>query len=191
MSYKITSAFLLVLLTTLCNVSLAKHPAPNPQTVHQQIIAAAQKQDFQAAFTLLKPLAEQGDAAAQHNLAVFYQDGLGVSADARQALYWYEQAAAQGLAESQFMAGLMYSDGMGTPQDYTKAAHWYAQAAVQGHDEAQNNLAARYATGTGVNKDMATAKRWYARAAKQGNRQAAFTLEQLNHLEQTDKTDKK
>lgn len=152
------------------------------QAVYDRAVAAYQKQDYKTAFKLLEPLAKRGDRTAQNNLAVLYQDGLGVKADPVKALYWYEKSGAQGEAEAQFMAGLMYSDGIGTKQDYKKAAYWYAKAANQGHSEAQNNLAARYATGTGVDKNMEKAKFWYAKAAAQGNRQAAFTLKQLEAL---------
>ena len=160
------------------------------QAIYNQAIAAVQKGDYSAAFKILEPLAKKGDATAQHNLAVLYQDGLGTKTDAKQALYWYEKAAAQGEPEAQFMAGLMYSDGTGTAQDYKKAAYWYEKAAKKGHSEAQNNLAARYATGSGVNKDMAKAKYWYRKAAAQGNQSAAYTLQQLEALEKSEQKGK-
>ena len=167
----------------------AAKTSPN-QAVYNQAIAAVQKGDYTTAFNVLEPLAKKGDATAQHNLAVLYQDGLGTQVDAKQALYWYEKAAAQGEPEAQFMAGLMYSDGTGTAQDYKKAAQWYEKAAKKGHSEAQNNLAARYATGTGVPRDMAKAKYWYGKAAAQGNKQAAYTLQQLEELEKSGKNSK-
>lgn len=181
--------------------ALAKAPAqhskkanasksPPNQAIYNQAIAAVQKGDYTTAFKVLEPLAKKGDATAQHNLAVLYQDGLGTQADAKQALYWYEKAAAQGEPEAQFMTGLMYSDGTGTAQDYKKAAYWYEKAAQKGHAEAQNNLAARYATGTGVPRDMAKAKYWYGKAAAQGNKQAAYTLQQLEELEKSGKNNK-
>ena len=160
------------------------------QALYNQAIAAVQKGDYATAFKILEPLAKKGDATAQHNLAVLYQDGLGTKADAKQALYWYEKAATQGEPEAQFMAGLMYSDGTGTAQDYKKAAYWYEKAAQKGHPEAQNNLAARYATGSGVNKDMAKAKYWYRKAAAQGNQSAAYTLQQLEALEKSEQKGK-
>lgn len=147
--------------------------------VHEQAVSAFVQQDFDRVHALLRPLAEAGDAAAQYNLAVLYEDGLGVAADARQALDWYRKAAAQGHAEAQFVAGLMYAEGRGTEQDYAQAAAYYRQAAQQGHAEAQNNLAARYASGTGVPRDLAEARKWLAAAAAQGNRTAAYTLQQL------------
>ncbi|XXQ67671.1 tetratricopeptide repeat protein [Neisseriaceae bacterium B1] len=166
----------------------AQTPATKPINLrYQQAIAAYQKQDFQAAFQLLEPMAKAGDKTAQHNLAVLYQDGLGTKQDDKKALYWYEQAAKQGEAEAQFMAGLMYSDGIGTKQNYEKAVYWYQKAAAQNHVDAQNNLAVRYATGSGIAKNMAEAKKWYRRAAEQGNQQSAFTLQQLELLEMKDK----
>lgn len=147
---------LLLTLLLACTASAyATQPENANQAKYAQAVQAYTKHNFQAAFRILKPLAKQGDKTAQHNLAVLYQDGLGVKADAKQALYWYEQAAKQGEAEAQFMAGKMYSDGDGVEQDYAKAVYWYTKAAEQGHNEAQNNLAARYATGTGVEKNIA------------------------------------
>ena len=73
----------------------ARKSATN-QAVYNQAIAAVQKGDYATAFKILEPLAKKGDATAQHNLAVLYQDGLGTTADAKQALHWYEKAAAQG-----------------------------------------------------------------------------------------------
>lgn len=160
----------------------AKQPAQKaaaPQYTLEQATAAYQKRDFQTAFKILSALANQGNAMAQNNLAVLYQDGLGTKADSAAAFKWYKKAAMQGHAEAQFMTGLMYSEGNGTAQNYAEAAKWYKKAALQNHPEAQNNLAARYATGTGVKRDLAEAKKWYAKAAANGNRTAAFTLKQL------------
>ena len=180
---KLWKQCLWILAQAACTFAMAQPPVSAHEAEYAQAAAAYQKQDFATVIRLLQPLAEQGDATAQHNLAVLYQDGLGVPASAEKALYWYEKAAEQGQAEAQFMAGLMYSDGIGTAQDYQKAAQWYEKAAQKGHAEAQNNLAARYATGTGVTRDMAKAKYWYGKAAAQGNKQAAYTLQQLEALE--------
>ena len=52
--------------------------------------------------------AEQGNAAAQHNLGVMYENGEGVRQDDAEAVRWYRQAAEQGLAQAQTNLGLMY-----------------------------------------------------------------------------------
>ena len=40
--------------------------------------------------------AEQGDAEAQYNLGVMYREGMGVTEDDVQAIYWFTKAAEQG-----------------------------------------------------------------------------------------------
>ena len=51
--------------------------------------------------------AAQGNAAAQFNLGVMYENGRGVRRDDAEAVKWYRQAAAQGLAQAQFNLGVM------------------------------------------------------------------------------------
>jgi uncharacterized protein len=49
---------------------------------------------------LLRPLAEQGVAPAQHDLGVMYANGQGVPQDYATAVSWYRKAAEQGLAHT-------------------------------------------------------------------------------------------
>ena len=105
-----------IVLLTLFLAFATVQAAPNPkyQAKYAAAAAAYQKQDFQAAFKILLPLAQQGDKTAQNNVAVLYLDGLGIPKNPKMALMWFAKAAAQGEAEAQFMAGLMYSEGNGT-----------------------------------------------------------------------------
>lgn len=48
-----------------------------------------------------RPLAEQGDAAAQFSLGLMYANGEGVPEDGIQAYAWFNLAAAQGLGEGE------------------------------------------------------------------------------------------
>ena len=43
--------------------------------------AAMKRRDYASALRLIRPLAEQGNANAQYNLGVFYDNGLGVPQD--------------------------------------------------------------------------------------------------------------
>jgi TPR repeat protein len=43
--------------------------------------AALKRRDYQTAVRLIRPLAEQGNAHAQYNLGVLYDNGLGVPLD--------------------------------------------------------------------------------------------------------------
>ena len=49
--------------------------------------------------------AEQGDASAQYNLGVMYENGHGVEQDDEQAVFWYRKAAEQGYADAQYNLG--------------------------------------------------------------------------------------
>ena len=66
---------------------------------------AAKRGDYATAFRKWKPLAEQGDAVAQHNLGGMYRTGLGVPQNYETAVKWYRRAAEQGHAESEFNLG--------------------------------------------------------------------------------------
>ena len=58
--------------------------------------AAIKRRDYATAVRLIRPLAEQGDASAQYNLGVFYDNGLGVPQDKVRAYLWLNLSAAQG-----------------------------------------------------------------------------------------------
>ena len=55
------------------------------------------RKDYKTAFEKLKPLAEQGDAEAQYNLGVMYDQGLGVTQDYIEAYKWHSIAYASGV----------------------------------------------------------------------------------------------
>jgi uncharacterized protein len=58
--------------------------------------SAIKRRDYATALRLIRPLAEQGDANAQYNLGVFYDNGLGVPQDKVRAYMWLNLSAAQG-----------------------------------------------------------------------------------------------
>lgn len=58
--------------------------------------AAVKKRDYTTAVRLIRPLAEQGNATAQYNLGLFYDNGLGVPQDRVRAHMWLNLAAMQG-----------------------------------------------------------------------------------------------
>ena len=125
-------------------------------------------EDYATASRLLRPLAAQGHAGAQHNLGVVYGNGQGVPQSYAEALKWYRLAAEQGVAQSQSNLGLMYDNGQGVPQDYAEALKWYRLAAMQGHGPAQQNLGVMYVLGQGVPQDYVQAHIWFNLAAANG-----------------------
>jgi TPR repeat protein len=67
-------------------------------------VAAYERGDYNTALNHLQPLAEQGDAEAQHYLGWMYEYGAGVVQDDVTAVKCYTKAAEQGLAEAQRLA---------------------------------------------------------------------------------------
>ncbi len=54
---------------------------------------AIERGDFKTAFQYFKIAAEQGNSIAQQNLAVLYNNGLGVKQDPQSAAYWIERSS--------------------------------------------------------------------------------------------------
>ncbi|WP_455512162.1 tetratricopeptide repeat protein [Neisseria lactamica] len=83
--------------------------------------------------------AAQGNAAAQFNLGVMYENGQGVRQDYVQAVQWYRKASEQGDAQAQFNLGVMYAEGRGVRQDLALAQEWYGKACQNGDQKACDN----------------------------------------------------
>jgi uncharacterized protein len=128
-------------------------------------IAAYQHGDFAAALRLLQPFAEHGDASAECNLGVMYEQGRGVAQNYGEAMRWFRLAALQGDASAQSNLGVMYYKGQGIAQDYGEARKWYRMAAEQRNLEAQFNLGVMYEEGRGVAQDRVRAHMWFNLAA--------------------------
>lgn len=132
--------------------------------------------DYEKALSILKPLAEKGNAKAQVTLGTMYDFGHGVEKDVLTAVDWYEKAAAQGNSLVQHDLGVKYFRGMGIAQNYEKAAAWWRMAADNGVAESQYNLGLMYVRGLSFEKDNAQAINWYSKAASQGHANAQYNL---------------
>ena len=87
----------------------------------------------------LRKAAEQGNATAQGNLGLMYNNGEGLPQDYQEAVIWYRKAAEQGNASAQFSLGLRYANGEGVPQDYVQAHKWVNLAASRTTGEVAEN----------------------------------------------------
>jgi len=139
-------------------------------------VDAEKRGDYAAALALWRPLAEQGNAAAQFDVGSLYANGYGVVQDYVEAASWYRKAADQGYASAQSSLGFMYYAGRGAPQDFDQAATWFQKAADQGNASGEFYLGDMYAAGQSVPQDDAQAAAWYAKAADQGHPAAQFNL---------------
>ena len=102
-------------------------------------VTAAKSGDYAVALREWTPLAEQGDATAQHFLGHLYANGQGVAQDHAEAVKWYRLAAEQGDVKAQHNLAIMYANGQGVPQDYITAHMWWNIAASQGEKAAASN----------------------------------------------------
>ena len=98
------------------------------------------KGDYKAAYEEWLPLAELGDAEAQFNLGVMFDEGAGRDQDLVAAAGWYRKAAEQGFVDAQTNLGFMYLHGQGVEREPREAARWFSLAAAQGDEEAAEYL---------------------------------------------------
>ena len=85
---------------------------------------AARGAGYAAVIRLWRPLAEQGDARAQFNLALMYDTGRGVPQDYGAAVIWYRKAAEQGDAEASTQSRAHVRQRRGVPKDSVSAQMW-------------------------------------------------------------------
>ena len=100
-------------------------------------LTAAQSGDFATALKEWKPLAEEGNAAAQNNLGLMYENGWGVPQDDKEAVRLYRLAAEQGYADAQGNLGVMYVFGKGVTKDFVYAHMWGNIALMNGNERGE------------------------------------------------------
>ncbi|HEC19767.1 MAG TPA: sel1 repeat family protein [Gammaproteobacteria bacterium] len=96
-------------------------------------LLASEAGDYVTAVQAWQPLANQGDAAAQFNLALMYHRGLGVAPDEARAVQWYQKSAANGYPRAQEFLAAAYREGwFGLKKDIKKADYWSQQLEKNG-----------------------------------------------------------
>ena len=151
-------------------VLVSAFAAPVAAGTFEDAVDAHARGDYAKALRLIRPLANDGNAAAQFNLGLMYLTGHGVQQDYSAAALWFRKAAEQGYALAQSNLGTLYRYGRGVAQDDTEAVMWFRKAADQGDAVAEFLLGNQYANGKGVPQDYSEAMIWFRRAAEQGHR---------------------
>lgn len=95
---------------------------------------ALNKNDYEKAFTLLSPLAEDNNADAQFHLATLYFYGQGTKTDIKKAFSYYKLSAEQGQANAQYTLATKYCYGDHIKVDYTQCSTWALKAKESGKD---------------------------------------------------------
>jgi len=137
------------------------------------------RKDYVDAVRWYRAAADQGNAAGQASLGVFYVAGLGgLAQDDREAGRLFRLAADQGNATGQAYLGGLYATGRGgLAQDDREAARLFRLAADQGSAQGQSNLGLFYEQGRGgLPRDDGEATRLYRLAARGGDMFAQLKL---------------
>ena len=141
---------------------------PSAQALYKTGMSYKQMANYQEAVKYFTEAAEAGNANAQYELALCYQQGKGVDIWAWRAAMWFQKAADQGLVEAQYAYAVHMKEKIGSKNALTKAAVYFRKAANQGHAQAQNQLALCYETGSGLTMNQKKAAEWYKKSAQHG-----------------------
>lgn len=114
--------------------------------------------------------------AAQYNLGLLYEQGMGVRRNPGKAAHWYRLAAQQGYAPAQFNLGGLHHRGDGIPKNETEAVYWWAQAAQRGFTDAQFLVGVILIKGELVPQNLEDGMTWIKAAAVKGHAKAEALL---------------
>jgi len=140
---------------------------------------------------------------AMYQLALCYDQGLGIAIDYKEAFYWLKKAAKKKNPDAQFMLSnyffqnkvykLRQVDGYRDPsirptfffeskeyvQNSVEGFHWCKKAAEQGHLLAMTNLGSYYMSGKGVFRNPEKAYHWTNKAVGAGSILAYYHMANL------------
>ena len=144
---------------------------------------AKQKDHYKKAMALYQEAAADKVPDAFLKIGYFYENGLGVAADAVKALEQYQKGADAGLNTCDYNLAVFNETGKGVKaKDEAKARELFYKAAKSGLPAAQLALGDRYRGGkNGFDKDPIAALAWFEKAAKAGD--VSAQLQMANILE--------
>ncbi|MBI3444592.1 MAG: SEL1-like repeat protein [Magnetospirillum sp.] len=143
-------------------------------------LTAYQRRDWANAQKEFRPLAEQGNAAAQARLGHMLFEGLGGPRDDVQALKLLNAAAIAGDPIAQHWLASAYFLGRAVPKDVGLALVWFGRAADKDQPESIHALAEIHFNGIGVNRDESKGIEFFTRAANLGWAASRERLAQFN-----------
>ena len=104
-------------------------------------ISSNSEEERKKAFLFYLMSASFGDARAQYNLSLCYEEGFGVTQDSKRAFQWNKKSALQGNDRAQYNLAVCYEEGEIVKKDIRKSVYWYELSAKQNNIKAQYNLA--------------------------------------------------
>ena len=126
--------------------------------------AGDRQHNYDKARILLEEATAAGDAKAQVDLGLLYENDKWQLHDPAKSVDWYEKGAANGETYAMTRLGKLYEEGRGVPCDFEKAFEYYRRAAINGDLAGMGKLAGLYENGRGTLQDHASAREWYEKA---------------------------
>jgi len=128
---------------------------------------------------LLSAVAERGLPQAQYQLALCFNDGIGVTRDRPVSLQWLTRAADRNHVDSMLALGLELAGDVSNAVLCEQAAQYFMRCAERGNAMGQLRIAECYVYGRGLKKDPKAAVSWYRKAADKDNVEAMIGLGRL------------
>ncbi|MGQ3892406.1 tetratricopeptide repeat protein [Legionella sp. CNM-4043-24] len=135
--------------------------------------------DYASAMQNYQRAAETGDAIAQYNLGLIYENGKGVPVDNKKAMILFEKSAQQGHARSMTQLAGLYFKGQDGKRDDQQALYWYKKAASLGESGALYQLGLFSETGVIIPLNFPDALSFYQQSADHGNDKAKLALARM------------
>jgi TPR repeat protein len=93
--------------------------------------------DYERAYKIWLPLANQGQSGAQFFVGFLYEVGSGVKQDQSEAVKWFTLSADQGMGDAQARLCHLLMNGQGAPRDYVQAYKWATLGSELGNPQCQ------------------------------------------------------
>ena len=121
------------------------------------------KNDFKNAVPLIKKAAEGGNAEAQYNYGVCFQEGDEVTKNDTIANSWFLKSAMQGWKDAEFKIAYSYAAGRGFVKNDSQAFYWSVKCAAQKDPDCMFNVVYCYHEGVGIGKNIDSMLAWAIR----------------------------
>lgn len=153
---KISVLFFFTLISIFCNGQTADE-------LNQQSKDLLSEHNFKLAIPILKKAAEGGNAEAQYNYGVCFEQGIEVQKNDTLANEWYLKSAMQGYDGGEYKIAYSYAEGRCCAQNPEQAFYWSLKCAKQNDPDCMFYITGFYMDGVGVQKNIDSMLVWAIR----------------------------
>ena len=117
---------------------------------------------------------------AMFNIAVIYDNGIGVEQNKEKAIHWYKLASDNNHKVAQYNLAWMFYNGDKVEKNNFEAFKYYSLSAEQGYAKAQFNLGNLLYAGEGALKDYVLAYKWFKISLLNGIKESETFLKKVS-----------